>query len=89
MDCIKTGFHGFVEQYHEYVYGDAFSDQDGNYHFRICERSFKPIQPVLHFIINDVDYWWDEEKTSQLQNSTMFCMTWGASNYGYDGKLLP
>jgi hypothetical protein len=95
MQCIKTGCQAYIVGYDEYVYGDAFElELDGGpgslvfvYFFRICERSFKPINGMnLHFRVHNIDHWFDKERTSQQINSTLIARS--VDNYGYEGKKL-
>ena len=83
MTCIKTGFHGYVAEYGEYVYGDAY--QSGAMHyFRICERSQKPLNRKLHFTITQIADWFD--KDAEGQNSTLIASI--TYNHGYEGETI-
>ncbi len=84
MSCIKTGFYGYLVPYNLWVYGDAF-ESFGVTWFRICEKSDKPLSKVRHFTINDWSVWYDEDKTSMAQNSTMICDPYSTINHGYNG----
>lgn len=90
MQCIKTGCHTFLLEYGEYIYGDAFYlgpiGGTGNYVFRVCERSFLPLQNVLHFTVREIDHWFDYEKTSQERNSTLIARV--VDDWGYKGKAF-
>lgn len=85
MSCIKTGFHACVGPYDEYIYGDAFEVDGQIYYFRICAISLKPIRERLHFVIHDFVTWFDKEKTSQQQNSTLIARATKVDDLGYDG----
>ncbi len=97
MECIKTGCHIFLEEYQEYAYGDAFElaldINDGEYEekvlfFRLCARSRKPIRPIEHFIVRRIAQWWDADKTSMMQNSTLIASAANCKNHGYEGILI-
>lgn len=100
MQCIKTGCHAYLEEYNEFIYGDAFeltvSGGPGSleqvYLFRVCERSHSPINqsmlhPRYHFRIHAVEHWFDDQRTSQDINSTLIAIS--VDNFGYEGKELP
>jgi hypothetical protein len=93
MQCIKTGCLAYLEEYGEYVYGDAFEmELDAGpgsltsvYVFRLCDRSFRPINGKnLHFRVHSINHWFDEERTSEQVNSTLIATS--VDNYGYVGK---
>lgn len=79
MTCIKTGAHIYLAPYDEYLYGDAF-EVNGVYYFRICERSLKPLLPVLHFIVNDYANWFDKDTARDSTLVATHC-----HNHGYEG----
>jgi len=84
LDCIKTGAYCYVEEYGEYVYGDLFLL--GQYYvIRVCAIDHKPINDMtpINAKMVQVYNWFDKEKTSQQQNSTVI----GAylSNFSYTG----
>jgi hypothetical protein len=85
MTCVRTGCQIFVEPYQEYAYGDGF--KVGNvYVFRLCKRSFSPINwPIKHFTIENFEHWFDEDRTSQKTNSTMIVPARYVTDHGYDG----
>lgn len=93
MQCIKTGCHAYSEEYNEYLYGDAHEIEVGGDFghfysitiFRICERSFAPLGPRLHFTIHSIDRWFDEAN-SKVRDSTLIATA--ATNHGYEGKEI-
>ena len=87
MSCIKTGFHAYLTPHSLYLYGDAF-ELFGVTYFRICQATDKPVYPVIHFTIGDFAEWFDKDKTSIQQNSTMICSPFDVTNHGYEGKPL-
>lgn len=89
MTCIKTGCQVFLDGYQEYAYGDAFLI-DGVYLFRLCERSFTPINwPIKHFTIENYANWFDDDRTSQKINSTLIAEAKDVTDHGYDGIGTP
>ena len=91
MNCIKTGFHALLIPYNQYLYGDAFRFGD-HYLFRVCQKTEhggKPIFSRLHFHIHTWDHWFDEDATSQRQNSTLIVSAYDADMLnGYEGISL-
>lgn len=85
MNCIKTGAHVYLDPYDEWAYGDAFQLGDHTY-FRLYAKDFKPIRPVKHFTVYMIDQWWDEDKTSMEQNSTLIATAW--RYHGYEGIAI-
>lgn len=96
MRCLKTGCHAYSTQYGEYLYGDAFAelDDDGAVMpgsplvIRVCQRSQTPIFNVLHFHVAAIGVWFDEDKTSGAQNSTLVASATGWNYLGYNGQPL-
>ena len=88
MPCIKTGFHAYLEPHGAWLYGDAF-ELYGVVYFRICEVSHNgPIRDVKHFTISNYANWFDENQTSQAQNSTMICDPFSVTDHGYEGVSI-
>lgn len=88
-NCIKTGCHVFLEPYCEYAYGDAF-EEEGMLVLRLAARSLYPINgnKVIHFTIRDWSSWFDADKTSMDQNSTLLSSPTFWTGHGYEGKSL-
>ena len=87
MRCVKTGFHAHVVPHGWYLYGDAFQSDGGDLLLRICERSQSPISIFQHFHLHTWALWFDENKTSQDQNSTMIVNSGDWKYLGYDGVV--
>lgn len=88
MTCIKTGFCAYLVPYDKWAIGDAFQVDDA-YIFRICNVSDVCRRTHVHYIIRDWFRWFDEDATSEAQNSTMVCKGFGhVISYGYDGLSL-
>lgn len=86
MTCVKTGFYAYLEPHGMWLYGDAHQDRyEEVYIFRICQKEHTPIGPKKHYTINNFDYWFDEEHTSQKRNSTMLCAVIDVIDHGYEG----
>lgn len=64
MKCIKTGFHGYLEQYGEFIYGDAYAEKDrsGTLVLRICNRSKEPLDERLNLVVVRVSQIFDNER---------------------------
>lgn len=94
LSCLKTGCHAYVEQYDQWVYGDAFSSEAGSCRglliIRVAEVSIgKPVSghAVRHIDVCDVAQWWDQHREKQGTASTLVCeglWRW----HGYDGKPI-
>ena len=82
MQCVKTGCHAYCPQYGEWLYGDLFAI-DNIYLMRVCQREREPIRPVTNIHIIAVLEWFDKDKTSMEQNSTL--IGYGA-NFSYGGN---
>ena len=85
MNCIKTGAVAFIGCYGEWIYGDVMQTPSGDYIMRVCQRSREPISKTMHFTFHNFDEWYDKNKTSQEQNSTMVIGRHDCINHGYDG----
>lgn len=92
MDCIRTGCQVYLEELHEYAYGDGFElvldGGPGNlvwvYAFHLCKRSHVPINvPVKHFTVHQINHWFDAQRTNQNHNSVLIATA--VTNHGYDG----
>lgn len=83
MECIKTGAHAWLEPYGVWLYGDMFRAR-GYYVFRACSVAYNPIISVTHFEIYSYTYWFDQDKTSMAQNSTMLCHKRWVKNLGHE-----
>lgn len=84
IECEKTGFHAHLEPHDQWLYGDAFI-VDGALLFRICSITRKPQASVKHYTIHTWSLWFDEGKTSPVQNSTMICHSKDVTGHGYEG----
>lgn len=74
MQCEKTGFHGFVHAFQVFIWGDAYQIPNTACRvFRICAISPEPIRDrdTVDFVIYNVNQWFDKDKTSMEQNSTL------------------
>lgn len=93
MECIKTGCLAYLDNYGEVVRGDLFSltakasakypsstDEQDQVLMRVCERNVPG--DASHAFINRVDFWFDEDKTSGSQNSTLIGRM---SRFNYEG----
>ena len=78
MRCLKTGCLAYLEEYGQYVYGDAFID-NGVVVLRVCQV-YSPSASVgeCHLTIHEVGQWWDKvaQKNGRVDNSTL------AAKYG-------
>lgn len=79
MTCLKTGCHIYLEQYHEYAYGDAFVYGAGVYLFRLVTVDREPVAPTLHFTVYEIADWFDKGRS----NSTLIAVN--TRNHGYEG----
>jgi hypothetical protein len=75
VTCIKTGAVAYLDEYGEWVYGDAHV-YCGVLVFRSVYRTrdiedLAQFGNVRHFTILRLTDWWDERKTSMPQNSTL------------------
>lgn len=84
MRCIKTGAHAWLEQYQEWVYGDAF-ELSGHLVLHLCYRGHMPARPVKHFTVSIVDHWFDDATTSLLHQSVLVSGHMAFADHGYDG----
>lgn len=82
--CIKTGFHAFLAPHNSWLYGDAYQEEEIMV-FRICQVTYERPIGVRHFTIENYLTWFDENKTSMTQNSTMLARTVEVTNHGYNG----
>lgn len=90
MICEKTGCHAYIEAYGEYLYGDLFR-ANNVYLMRVCQISHEPLGPRLHaaFRGNSPMQWFDKDKTSGEQNSTLvFTSVVGSVWFDYAGEEL-
>lgn len=54
--------------------------------FRLCERSFAPINfPIKHFTVENFAHWFDYDRTSQENNSTLVVNPSDVIHHGYEG----
>lgn len=90
MSCVKTGAHIFIKSYGIWCYGDAFSIHDKDTarvaYFRIVQESHRPIYPMLHFTVEEVENWWDRGKPCI---SILITKIDAFTNHGYDGIPNP
>lgn len=87
MECVKTGCHAYLEQYGEYVYGDAH--KIGNMLIiRIVQRSHEgPIIDRLHYEVRSIEGWFDKDVNEPNERpSTLFAFAY--TEHGYEGKKL-
>lgn len=92
MQCIKTGCHAYIENYGEHLYGDLYK-HNGTYLMRVCHISRDPIlTSEVHCLFREGSspmQWFDKDKTSQEQNSTLvFIDTIGSVVFDYKGFTL-
>jgi len=81
MTCTKTGCHIYIWPYQEYAYGDAFEIGPTAY-FRLVQRSFTPLFPMIHYTVRDIADWFDQDGSSQ-RPSTLISHDW--VSFGYEG----
>lgn len=86
MRCVMTEAHVRLSSHGEYLYGDVFLTSGGNLVMRVCNRSKEPLLRVKHFTIMSYDIWFEEIKTSDDTNSTLFAE--GFIDHGYKGITL-
>lgn len=90
MTCIKTGCLVYLEQYGEYVYGDAF-EVSSVLVLRIVARYLASDTELVqhgvmrHITVNRISEWWDKELTSQNNVTVLVAPPFGWTNHGYDG----
>jgi hypothetical protein len=102
MTCIKTGCVVYLQDYGEWIYGDAFSygspsylaERNGVLLIRVVLRTRNVTEiaqfgNVRHFTVTRVREWWDEDKTSMQQNSSLISTNGNWQNHGYDGIPEP
>ena len=102
MTCIRTGCVAYLRQYGEWVYGDAFTyggylgdpENTGILCLRLVWKGHKSEElaqfgNVRHFTVDHIVDWWDEDRTSMKQNSTLLAPPRGWINHGYDGIPEP
>lgn len=87
-NCIKTGCHVYLAEYHVYLRGDAFAldINDGeytHYYFRLNNRSTSTVKhdEPLHFTVTHIDSWFD---TGRDGTSTLVARF--ADYHGYNGS---
>lgn len=86
MTCSKTGCHAYLEQYGEWIYGDAFEYENPAglafppfFAFRVAHREIaQPIYPIKHFTIHKVLADWRDEPYGTILASSV-------TNHGYEG----
>lgn len=85
MTCIKTGCHAYLEEYDEWLYGDAyeFMNPAGNafpsiYAFRIAEMRLGPRYSIKHFTIHRILAKWDDKPYGTILATYV-------TNHGYEG----
>jgi hypothetical protein len=97
MTCIKTGAVAYLDEYGEWLYGDAHS-YDGVLLFRSVYRTrsvgdLAQFGNARHMTVLRVADWWDEQKTSMGQNSTVISQQghWGMNGdkEGFREPRLP
>jgi hypothetical protein len=98
MTCIKTGCVVYLMPYGEWIYGDAFShgaemgdpENTGVLVVRSVFRTrdyadLAQFGNVRHFTVLGSFQWWDEDRTSMKQNSTLIVEPGMWTNHGYEG----
>jgi hypothetical protein len=73
MICIKTGALVHLTCYDQYLYGDLFAS-DCAYLMRVCqiiEKHELPPAATVDYSATSFTHWFDKEKTSQTDNSTL------------------
>ena len=87
MQCIKTGCTAYLEDYGEYLHGDLFRMDSGQYLMRVCYRGQQPPRDRVNIRVLLVEHWFDEwVKHSTDRNSTMLIKA--HSGLSYDGELI-
>jgi hypothetical protein len=86
MTCIKTGAQAYLEDYDEYVYGDAFAYGDV-FFMRVVTRSREPIMPKTHFQVKTVRDWFDKDQHAD-RISNLFAYRTAVIDYGYEGVYV-
>lgn len=94
MQCIKTGCDVFLDQYGEWVHGDAFETEGGDLVIRASWRSREPTGARRHFTVLDVGRWFDERAheaagCKEGRNSTIVVDRGLWTNHGYQGVAEP
>jgi hypothetical protein len=93
MACIKTGCVAYLEQYQEWIYGDAHMYGD-TIVIRAVHRTYNPEElaqfgNVRHFTVMSVYDWFGKNQTSQTDISTLIAPEQRTINHGYDGIPEP
>lgn len=102
MTCIKTGCVAYIEDFEQWVYGDAhsygapdsYAEKQGVLVIRAVLSTEKISELrefgwVRHFTVKRVAEWWDANKTSMNQNSSLISNPGNWINHGYDGIAEP
>lgn len=85
MKCIKTGCNAYIEQYGEWVHGDAYEAPSGDLVIRVCQISREPFAR-RHFTVLDVSHWFDRDETSAKRNSTLIAAPGVFFALAYEGE---
>lgn len=85
MQCIKTGCDVYVEQYGEWVHGDAYREGGLLIVRSAGEDREAPFGPMRHFTVQSVAQWWDRPG-SMNRSSTLVADQWQC--HGYNGLPL-
>jgi hypothetical protein len=93
MTCIKTGCVAYLDQYQEWVHGDAYQYGD-TIVIRVVHRTYDlkelaQFGNVRHFTILNINDWFDKEKTSQKTLSTLIAPESRVIDHGYEGIYEP
>jgi hypothetical protein len=101
--CIKTGVHAWLEEYDVSVYGDAFALANSTVYsydtdpltmtpdsliIRICEINRDTTNLPVHIVVSKSDIWFDMDKTSQQQSSTLIARPVNWRWLGYNGIVM-
>lgn len=83
MTCVKTGCHIYIIPYGLFAYGDAHQvGVGGDFFFRLVDTDTGPLNPFLHYEVNEYDSWWDKNKAV----STLVAARLNVISYGYEGR---
>lgn len=82
MTCVKTGAHVFLEEYHEFAYGDMH-EFFGCHILRVSSRGPEPQNgsDKVHFQVMSIMEQWNDKPYG-----TIVCA--GINNFGYDGQPI-
>lgn len=81
MQCVKIGAVCFSEEYGEFLYGDLFVSHNGQYVMRCFQRIMEKLDIEPNLVIKEIDEWFDKDKTSGDQISTILVKSSGDFHY--------